>query len=374
MKTKQIFAFLALVFLASCKSEPEVATAEASITEDEIILTAEQFQHSKMELGNLIEADFPEIVRANGQVEVPPQNLAKINVFEGGYITRIQFLEGSKVERGELILSLENPLYVELQQEYLELAGQLDYLKSEFERQQIMLEENISSRKSFLKAESEYKTGLARYNAIRQKLQMLNINLQQVEKGNVTSQIDVYAPISGTVDRVNVSKGMFVEPTFNIMEIVNTDHLHLKLNVFEKDLMKIQEGQQLTFNLPQGPSNNYEAEIYLVGKTIDENRMASVHAHLPDSLKDKMAVGMFVEAQITTTSKKLPALPQEAIVEVNNAHYVLVLQEKRGGDMIFTREEVKPNATYKGFTSLEDAEALQGRKILTNGAFNLLGS
>ncbi len=223
-----------------------------------------------------------------------------------------------------------------------------------------MLDEKIYFRKkAFFKAESEYKGGLARYNALRQKLRMLNIDPQQVEKGKVTSQINIYAPISGTVDRVNVSKGMFVEPTYNIMEIVNTDHLHLKLNVFEKDLMSIFEGQKLTFSLPQAPLEIYEANIYLVGKTINEDRMAGVHAHLADDLKEKFAVGMFVEAQIITSSKKLPALPEGAIVEAGNLHYVLVLQESAGNEMSFTRKEVTPGHTYNGFTAIENAEALK---------------
>lgn len=375
MKSNCISAFLTLLIVAaSCKGEPEMATTETSIDSDEIIITRDQFNHSQMALGELMEVEFPEIVRANGEVEVSPENLVKINVFEGGYVVRIPKLEGSKVKRGELILSLENPRYVELQQEYLDLSGQLDYLKSEFERQQIMFEENISSQKSFLKAESEYKSGLARYNGLKQKLQMLNIDLRQVEKGDVTSQINIYSPISGTVNRINVSKGAFVEPTSNIMEIVNTDHLHLELNVFEKDLMKIHEGQLLTFKLPQAPLEDYKGEIYLVGKTIGPNRMAGIHAHIADSLGDRFAVGMFVEAQIITSSQKLPALPQQAIVEVNNAHYILVLKENRENEMVFTREEVDPLNTYKGYTALKNIENLTGKSILTKGAFTLIGS
>lgn len=374
MKTKIYLAFLTGLLLSSCKSDPEVAPEEVTGNSEEIVITGEQFDHNRMELGELTEMEFPGIIRANGQVDIPPENLAKISVFEGGYVKRIPLLEGSNVKRGQLILSLENPRYVELQQEYLQLSGQLTYLKSEFERQQIMLDENITSQRNFLKTESDYKSGLARYNGLRKKLQMLNINPDEVEAGKVTSEINIYAPINGTVNKINVSKGMFVEPTFTIMEIVNTDHLHLELHVFEKDMMKIKQGQKLNFRLPQDPSANYEAEIVLVGKTIDENRIATVHADIADSLKNKFAVGMFVEAQIITSNNLYPALPESAIVEVDNVHYVLVLEKRNGEEYFFTRREINPTNTSNGFTAVENPDTLKGKQVLTKGAFNLIGS
>lgn len=374
MKSIKFLAFLTVLLHFSCKSEPEVNTANRSENSEGIRITKEQFDHNEMELGTLTVQNFPDVIRVNGKIDVPPENRAIINVFEGGYVKRSPLLEGSKVKQGQLILSLENPKYVELQQEYLELAGQLAYLRSETERQEIMFGEKITSEKNFLRARSEYKTGLARYNALRKRLQMLNIDPQKVEEGNVSSEIFIYAPISGTVDRVNVSRGMFVEPNYNIMEIVNTDHLHLELNAFEKDLMRITEGQKVHFTMPQYPAKSYEAEIWLVGKTIDEDRTAGVHAHLADSLKEKFAVGMFVEAQIITKNKDLPALPEEAIVEVDNAYYVLVLDERSEENYNFKRRQVKPAVTFNGYTALEDPEALTGKQILTRGAFNLLGN
>ncbi|NJX17337.1 efflux RND transporter periplasmic adaptor subunit, partial [Tamlana crocina] len=118
------------------------------------------------------------------------------------------------------------------------------------------------------------------------------------------------------------------------------------------DLMRIREGQKVHFTMPQYPATNYEAEVWLVGKIIDEDHRAGVHAHLADSLKEKFAVGMFVEAQIITKNKDLPALPEEAIVEVDNAFYVLVLDQNSGENYIFNRREVKPAETFKGYTTL----------------------
>lgn len=372
MRICYFLSCITILLLVSCKSEPEEVDAEVSPEKEEVVLTKEQFRYNRMELGELAKKDFPEIVHANGQIEVPPENLARINVFEGGYVKRIPLMAGSEVKRGQLVLSLEDPRYVELQQEYRQLAEQLTYLKAEFDRQQVMLNENITSRKKFLLAESDYKSALARYNGLRKKLEMMNIDPKQVEAGNVTSQINVYAPISGSVDNVNASTGMFVEPTFTVMEIINTDHIHLKIQVFEKDLMKIQKEQKIRFSIPQAPLTTYEAKVWLVGKTINESRTAEVHADLADSIKDRFAVGMFVEAQIITNSNAFYALPTDAIVEVDNSHYVLVLENRTADGYVFSRQQVSPQKTFQGFTSIENPDSLKGKRILIKGAFTLI--
>ncbi len=68
---------------------------------------------------------------------------------------------------------------------------------------------------------------------------MLNINPSSVEKGIITSTINLYSPIEGYITKVNISNGVYVSPTDAIMEIVDTDHIHLELSVFEKDILNI---------------------------------------------------------------------------------------------------------------------------------------
>ncbi len=65
---------------------------------------------------------------------------------------------------------------------------------------------------------------------------MLNIYPARVEKGNITSIINIYAPISGSITKVNVSKGTYVSPTTSILEIIDNDHIHLELSFLKKIL------------------------------------------------------------------------------------------------------------------------------------------
>lgn len=81
----------------------------------------------------------------------------------------------------------------------MEIAGQMNYLKFEYERQKTLFEENISSRKKYLEAESDYKRAKATYESLRQKLHVLLINPSEVEKGNFSSVITIFSPINGNI-------------------------------------------------------------------------------------------------------------------------------------------------------------------------------
>ncbi|NNG11069.1 MAG: efflux transporter periplasmic adaptor subunit, partial [Arenibacter sp.] len=173
-----------------------------------ITLSQDQFEGENMILGKLETQNFPTLVSVTGAIDVPPQNRAIVSSFTGGYVKRTPLLIGDKVKKGQALITLENPEFVQLQQDYLEVAEQLTYLKSEFERQEKLVAEQISSEKNFLKAKSTYKQNLAMYNGLRKKLQMLNISPIKVEQGELTSQITIYAPISGSITKVNINKGM----------------------------------------------------------------------------------------------------------------------------------------------------------------------
>ena len=167
------------MLLTACgnsENKKEVILKETSTHSEEIIITKAQFEGEKMVLGSLSEYDFNDTVKVNGMIDVPPQNKSSVTTLIGGFITKTPLLIGDKVKKGQILVSLKNTEFVDIQQNYLEVAEQLNYLKSEFNRQKTLFDENITSEKNYLKAESNYKSNLAHFNGLRKKLQMMNIN------------------------------------------------------------------------------------------------------------------------------------------------------------------------------------------------------
>ena len=374
---KSIFILVAVLFMFSCgDSEKENSEESATSSSDGgIQLSFAQFEGSDMELGKIEVNSFPVSIETTGMIDVPPENKAMVSSFADGYVRETPLLIGDEVKKGQFLVSLENPDYVQMQQDYLDAMQQMHYLKSEYQRQKTLLEEKITSERNFLRAESEYKRNLAKYQALRKKLQMLNLNPDAVERGNISSTIRIYAPISGSITEMNINNGMYVSAADELMQIIDRDHLHIELNVFEKDVMKIKKGQDIRFSIPEANTDTIKGEVHLVGTSIsEEKRTVKVHGHFKDEQKkNSLATGMFVEAEIITDKRKAKALPAESIVSLDNTNYVLVLDTKTDSNYTFKRRKVLPGDTFNGFTIIKNsADFNQDTQFLTKGAFTLI--
>ncbi|TBN00226.1 efflux RND transporter periplasmic adaptor subunit [Hyunsoonleella flava] len=364
-----------LIVVFGCKnSESESNAAADTNVDNRIIISKQQFKHNNMALGSLEEKAFPVSIKVNGIIDVPPENKVIVNAISGGYIKTIPLLVGDKVKKGQVLVTIENPEFIKLQQNYMEVKEQLNYLKTEYERQNTMFKENIISNKVYLKTKSQYKTATASYNGLKKQLSLLNISPSNVEQGFLTSVVNIYAPISGSITKVNVSKGSYVSPTKSILEIVDNSHIHLELSVFEKDIMSIKKNQSILFSIPEASKEVYEASVYLVGTSIEDNRTIKVHAH-PENESHHFLTGMFVNAEIITAKSKALALPETAITENDKDNYTLILDEETDNNYYFKQIKVAIGKTYNGYTEIENTDLIKNSdKLLTQGAFSLIGS
>jgi cobalt-zinc-cadmium efflux system membrane fusion protein len=369
---KLLYIFLSGLLLTACKQEATEETVAKN--EDEISISKEQFQTMKMEIGSPLEQDFNVGVKATGKIDVPPENRVKITSFLGGYIKSTHLLIGDKIKKGQALVTLENTEFIDIQKDYIEVAEQISYLKSEYERQKTLYVEKITSQKNYLKAESDYKRANGMYQSLKKKLQVLNISPAQVQKGNLTSTITIYAPIAGDVTVMNANVGMFMAPSDVILEIVDTDHLHVELAVFEKDILQVKENQNIIFTVPQASNEEFKAKVVLVGKSIEGNdRTIMIHGHLDDAIKQRLLTGMFVEATILTDSKKGLAIPIDALITENDKNYVLLVKNNSKADYIFEKTEVKVGAkSADSIEVLESNKINKNSKILTKGVFDII--
>lgn len=370
---------MGLILVAACSSKNGTTASDdmgaENSTEDVYELSATQFNSSDMKLGKLELHEFYEVVKANGMFDVPPQNRASISSYFGGSVKDIKLLPGQHVKRGQVLFTLENPEYVELQQDFLESQGQLIYLKSDYERQKNLVEDNVTSQKNFLKSESDYTVTRARLESLRRKLELLNINPNALTIDNISATVNVVTPINGYITDVNITRGSFLNSSDVAMIIVDTDNLHLNLNIFEKDIAKVKIGQPIHFRIQEDERQQYEAMVYLVNKTVDaEKRTIGVLGQLSDAkLTNRFSAGIYVQADIYTTSESYLSLPQEALAEVDGKQYVLVVENASNTGYSFVRKEVKTGVSNNDYIEiLNDSDFKENTEFLIKGAFNLI--
>lgn len=370
-KYMAIIAGLALLFTACSSPAPE-ATSESE-TEERITLTTEQFTSSGYQLGNLSKQVFETTVVANGSVDVPPKFRASVSAYFGGYVKQIDLLVGEKVQQGQVLFTLENPEFLEVQKSYLETMGELKYLKEDLARQGSLAEAHVSSQKKLTKAQSDFEMMEAKQAALRKKLEMMRVQVDGLTANNLQSAISITAPISGFVTEINASPGTFLSPADVAMKMVSTEHLHLKLKVFEKDAAKVAEGQTVHFRM-QNEQDFRKGTIHLINKNLDpHSRTLTALAHISAASVKGLAVGSYIEAQIVTGADTVMALPSAAVVELEDTHFVLKVTATTDSTTEFEQVPVVVGATGNGFTSVLNTDGLTGSdQFLTVGAFDLI--
>lgn len=372
----KVLLVLVMVSLISCDASNKSETSDSNdpsenAATDSITITESQFKASNMALGKLTLQDFSTSIKANGMFDVPPQNKAAVSAYFAGYVKNITLLPGDVVKKGQVLFTMENPEYVQVQQDFLEAKGRLNYLKSDYDRQKLLVDDQVTSQKNFLKAESEYKVTLVQFQSLKKKLGLMNINSNTLTGENISSVISVLSPLSGFATSINASKGIFLNPSDVAMTITNTDQLHIELKIFEKDLPAVKVGQSIKIMLQNEPGKVYEGKVHLINRAINAaERTIDIHGDLVNKDDAKLfAPGMYLVANILTSTKKLLALPQESVANIENDFFVLVKQNTTS----FKRIPVKIGETYNGYVQILNAEDFDANaEFLTKGAFNLI--
>jgi len=288
------------------------------------------------------------IVEANGQLEVPPQYEATVTAILGGNITSIKVIEGDKVKKGQVLSYLSHPNLTKMQSDYINAFSRMQYLEKEFERQKRLYEAEVASGKTFQQTQSDYQSVKGEVKAYESQLRQLNLNASKVRNGELYEYIPVVSPIGGYIEKVSIQIGQYVEPQTSLFMVVDNEHVHADLMVFEKDIYKVKEGQSISLMLESVPGSNLTGKIYSVGKQFEQNPKA-VHVHAEiDNKEDYLIPGMYIKGKIRTGEDAVDALPEEAIIEEEGNPYIFTAQKHQENGK--TEWELRPVEVRTGIS------------------------
>jgi cobalt-zinc-cadmium efflux system membrane fusion protein len=368
MKT-QIILFSALLscLLFACSSNEDTSKEATQPSAQQFKLSSQQVKALGLELGSLKAQQMGLSVFANGIIDVPPQNKSYIAMPFGGYIKEIKVLDGMLVKKGQVLLVVEHPDIIQLQQDYLELQSQMDYLSADYERQKQLYEKEAGSAKSFQQAKSAYMVNKAKLSGLAVQLEIANVNMAALQKGTIERTQRIRSPFSGVITKVTANVGAFAEPKDNLLEIIDLKHAHAELTVYEKYLSFLRKDQvvQLQFvDLNQTSS----AKIYLIGREISKERTVKVHCHF-DQLPADITPGAYLKAEILADNQQQYTLPEEAVVQQDGKDVVFIAQD--GNYLPIEVDLLLSQAGRVALTS-NKMDLLKRSQIVVKGAYELL--
>ncbi len=337
--------------------------------ENTVTLTDAQVKSVGIRLGKVEQRTIAQRLTLNGKIDVPPQNLISVSMPLGGFLKTTHLLPGMQIKKGEVLATMEDQQYIQIQQDYLTARSKLTFLEMEFKRQKELNQSKSNSDKVYQQTEMEYKNAKINLSALAEKLKILNIHPEALNEENLSASIKLYSPIDGFVSKVNVNIGKYVNATDVLFELINPADIHLNLKVFEKDLEALDIGQKvLAYNNNQ-PDKKYTCEIILISQNLNADRSAEVHCHF-DVYHKSLFPGMYMNAEVEIRNKKESAVPENAIVNYGGKDFVFVAKGLKEFELL----EIKKGVSDGAYIAIDSIDGLELKKLnlVVEGTYALL--
>jgi len=368
-------------------SEAATTTDEHEEEEENVaVLTDEQMKAVGVEIGSIEQKQLSATLKANGGLRVPNSNKANATSMFGGVIKSLNVEIGDFVRKGQVIATISNPQFIQLQEEYLSINSRIEFAEQEVVRQRELNEGNAGAKKNLQSATSELNTLRTRKSSLNQQIQMMGINPASLSNSSLKSSLVVTSPISGTISNVFAKIGSYVDVSSPIAEIIENTALHLDLQVYEKDIPLIKIGQKIDFVVTNNPNKTYSAEVYSIGSSFSgESKTIAVHSKITGD-KTGLIDGMSITGTVSSDDVLSTAVPNDAIVNADGKYYIFLVKEQEeephdhkedeaqdhGSEKgtQFVRVEVVKGASQLGYTAITPvSEIPQGTHIVVKGAF-----
>ena len=275
-----------------------------------------------------------------------PDEEVDLSFETSGKIVEINFEEGSKVNKGQLLAKVNDR---QLQAQLQRLVGQLKLAEDRVFRQNALLERDAVSKEA--------------YEQVKTELSTLNADIEIV-KANI-ALTELRAPFEGVIGLRQVSVGSYASPTSIIAKLTKVSPLKIEFGVPERYANQVKKGTNLTFSMP-GELNTFNAKVYATEASVAQaTRTLSIRALYPNS-NGAILPGRYASIQLKKDEiQNALAVPSEAIVP------------EMGKDKVFTYRSGKaePVEVTTGIRTEEQVQILKGLQagdtIIISGTLQL---
>ena len=297
MNYKLLFTLVILALLSSCQTDvwpedlkgkqkllsekkAEIRTLEADVKKLKGEITELSPKKAKKKrLVSLKQVEKKEFTRfLNAQGTLVAENMVNVSSDVGGRLIRIYVKEGDYVKRGKLLAKVDLESFDKQKEE---LQKSLELATTTYERQKRLWDQNIGSEMQYLQAKN---------NKERLEKSLESIDYQ-------SSRSNVYAPISGYIEREYMQQGEMAGPGMPILQILNSSKLKAVADLPERYLGQIKKGDKVTISIPT-LDQKIDGRVSLIGRSIDPaNRTFKTEVSVSNrsgNLKPNLLVEMMI--------------------------------------------------------------------------------
>lgn len=340
-------------YLRARKAELRTLTKEVEALEEEIFAA----DPSLAPKGTLVAyesvgtSDFEDYASVQATVRADESAFASPQL--PGRITSMNFEEGDAIRKGQLVAVID---VEDISSQRAELETAAELAEDIFERQKRLWDQNIGSEVQYLQAKNNYE---------RLQKQLATVDVTAAKK-------NVYAPISGTVDRVMMRQGETAAPGMPILGIVNTNDLDVVADASEDLLSKVKLRQKVKVKVP-ALNLEFMAPVSRIGKTVDPaNRTFEVEIDVPRKYVDQLKANLLAEVEILDKAlESAIVVGQDRIQqEIDGRRFVFVAEEDPEQGPVAKKRYVEVGASFDNQAQITSGLEV-GDRIITAGSRGL---
>lgn len=372
---KIICTLILVISLFSCNSnsnstDTSVNSESADSNQDSrelFSLSKEQLQSLKMDFTSPEKVQLNTEKVVNGMVMVDPNASIEIHVPYAGYLKKVSLLDGQSVTAGQVIGTVENPYFLEVQRDFIQSRIDLSKIKSEYERFQKLWNTKSISEKEWIDAKTQFESAQLKHQSLRQLLISFHLQPDKIHAENLSSQVPLLSPISGKITETNVNNGKFYQPDERVAKVINFSTAYLELTAFERDKSRIRIGDQIQAAEIENSAAVINAVVSSIDPSIANDGSFKVIAKIKSS-DFNLVKGMHVQAKISGVTETVYRLRKTCLVgnpdEPKLLQRVSSNQFRLIGISLMKEDE---QFIYFQLKSAEESEI----KYVSNGAYDI---
>lgn len=336
---KNRFLFILLILIATlvaCQKKQAAAPAAAA-------------ENLRIEVKTAVPETFEHFFAVNGSLEAVQD--AFISAETNGQIRTVHVREGQRVQKGELLVSLNSDI---TRNAVAEVRNALELARTVFKKRQELWDKNIGSEIQYLEAKTNKEALENRLGALQAQLDLAQVR----------------APFTGIIDRIFRKAGELAVPGLQLMQLVNLGRMRVNAEVAETYLGKIQPGDKVQITFPTYPGWSLEASISRIGQVVSaKNRTVLVQAEM-DNPQGKMKPNMMATLRCRDFYAPAALVVPAIVVKNDLAGTYLYTMERENGGTVARKTYVTTGMT-EGNRTMVVAGLTAGRDVIVSG-YNLV--
>jgi membrane fusion protein, heavy metal efflux system len=339
MKPFLVFVSPAFLMITGCSHEAvnaasniEPATTIESVADRSVVTVANPQRFSVAQAIMRRESDQ---ILANGVIATDVSRTYPVNSLSSGRVVEIRARLGDDVQKGQLLLTMTSPDMAQAISDLQKFRANEALTKTQLDRAQVLNSHGVLAQKDLEVAQDAYNKARIDTQAAEEHIRILGGDPQRL-----SSQIEIHAPVSGTIIEQNVTSAAGIKSLDNapsLFTIADLSSVWVLCDVYENDLARVRLGDRAEIELNAYPSRRLTGHVANISKLLDPNtRAAKVRIELKNEagiLRPNMFASVHFVSQGTETRIVIPA---SAILRLQDRDWVFI----KLNDKQFRRTEV----------------------------------